>query len=73
MIERKYFVQFMFLADSTTTMKSEALQMELTELAELSALDTERTEVLEVAGEMVIGSFGLSIDLQVFISKRFEH
>lgn len=51
-IERKYFVQFMFLADSTTTMKTEALQMEGTELAELAALDTDRTDVMEVAGEM---------------------
>ena len=52
-IERKYFVQFMFLADSTTTMKTEALQMEGTEFAELAALDTDRTDVMELAGEMV--------------------
>ena len=52
-IERKYFVQFMFLADTSTTIKTDGHELGEDELAELAVLDTERTELPTIEGEMV--------------------
>ena len=46
-------MQFMFLADTTTTLKTEAHEMTEEEFAELAVLETERTELPTIEGEVV--------------------
>lgn len=54
-IERKYFVQFMFLEDQTLKYEGQQMAMEdgLGDLTELSGFPTERTDLSETAGMVI--------------------